>query len=113
MIGTPIKATLWQVTYRYRPEDRPEDLVAATILLTTADPSGANVYEVARRVVMKEAPRCTAFEMIGAARQAELFGLANVESGASQGNSALLMTTLQSELASAQRQIAELGGCGE
>lgn len=110
MIGTPIKATLWQITFRHRAAEESDDYVGGNQLLVTADPSGADVYEVAKRVVLKGAQNNLGFEVIHVARQAEVSGLALVAEEATHGNYALMMTKLHEELADARRVIVQLGG---
>lgn len=96
MIGTRISATVWQVSYRFKPKPEPERRVllageppkppkppayiqnVATVL--TADPSGGDLADVTRLVVLGPTPHeGHDFAMVGVARVADAMGLATVD----------------------------------
>jgi hypothetical protein len=53
MIGTPVECSLWLVEYRHDnpdPKREPPFVHCPSVLIVSADPTGADVHEVARRV---------------------------------------------------------------
>jgi hypothetical protein len=90
-IGTPVTATLWSVKYRYENIDPPKVILAGDersqakhvggeLNLLTADPTGADLCEVAASVVLGAKLRPEhAFTLEHVHRCADLKGLALVE----------------------------------
>lgn len=93
MIGKRISATIWQVDYSYTNSEPPRLIHLATCepekpktiagqrLLTTADPTGCDLCDVARSVVCgAQAAAVKDFTITHAHRIADIKGLALVDS---------------------------------
>lgn len=118
MIGTRVRCTLWTVTVSYAvpsPEG-PKDVVRE-MLVTTADPSGADLHDVARAVVnstLRPGGPAGNFAMLGMKRHGDLGGLATcVDDAARQlepgtmGAAVLAATeSHRAELGELRRQLA-------
>jgi hypothetical protein len=79
-IGTRIACTVWQVNYRRHTE---AGTIVATEIVATADPTGADLCQVARAVVLgPSAPPEHEFALLQVHRVAEVRGLARLEGDA-------------------------------
>lgn len=92
MIGTPVSCTLWSCTFTHRnlepppviirPGMKTEPMVSGEVVVCTADPTGADLCDVAARVVV--GPKVTSahqFTLTHVHRVGDARGLANVEGG--------------------------------
>lgn len=89
MIGNPASATVWAVTYSFKKPPRKskmpksvkkeDETVSNQVVITTADPTGADIYHVACRIVLGEIPHDGHdFRILQSQKVADVMGLALV-----------------------------------
>jgi hypothetical protein len=119
VIGTPVECSLWLVEYRHDnpdPKREPPFVHCPSVLIVSADPTGADVHEVARRVAEEttgQGKPVTGFVCEFQQRKAvNVRGLANLTAPSDQLPGATLAQTLLGgvlfEGADARTQFAEL-----
>jgi hypothetical protein len=82
VIGSSISGTIWTVSWRYRKLDTADQWISGRQLIITADPSGADVHDVTRLVVLGAAAKPEhEFSILGVDRASDVQGLALLASG--------------------------------
>jgi len=88
MASTRISGTAWSVHFRHKAiEPKPDEPYGGgSICIVTADPTGRDIFETARREVLAQRPGVQEFTIMRVERATEVFGVASVAPSAVEAN---------------------------